>query len=215
MNGSAEQLVGSYAEVKGFVLERGFGAELDWQESVHEMKFSETDLLREGAWVILSSGMNERIIRSKFPALTQAFHHWSRAKKIVLDRESCRRKALRLFRHQRKIDAILLLAERIYLLGFNRIRSRIVAEGVAYLKSFEYIGPVTCFHLAKNLGIPVAKPDRHLSRIANLSGFNTAEDLCVEVSKLTGDSVSVVDLVLWRFATLEPDYQNWFSVRFT
>ena len=214
MNERAERLVGSYIEVKGFVLERGFEAELDWQESVHEMNFSETDLLREGAWVILSSGMNERVIRNKFSALTQAFHHWSRAEKIILNRESCRRRALKLFRHQRKIDAILDLADRIYLHGFDGIRKRIIEEGAAYLKSFEYIGPVTCFHLAKNLGIPVAKPDRHLSRIASLSGFSSVQDLCVEVSNLTGDSVSVVDLVLWRFATLEPDYQNWFSVRF-
>ena len=38
-------------------------------------------------------------------------------------------------------------------------------EGVNYLTTFDQIGPVTAFHLAKNLGLDVVKPDRPLVRM--------------------------------------------------
>lgn len=213
MKGKANRLIESYVEAKDLVLGRGFGAELDWQESVQEKNFSETDLLREGAWVILSSGMNERVVRSKFSAMSRVFLRWCSAEKIVINRLLCKRGALAVFRHERKIKAIIDLADRVHVHGFEAVKGWIIEDGTSYLQSFAYIGPVTCFHLAKNLGISVAKPDRHLSRIASVSGFCSAHDMCLELSDLTGDPISVVDLVLWRFATLESEYREWFAAR--
>ena len=61
---------------------------------------------------------------------------------------------------------------------------------------------VTCWHLAKNLGFQVAKPDRHLIRISKKAGFATPNDLCAAVAEVTGEPINVVDLVLWRYAAL-------------
>lgn len=58
----------------------------------------------------------------------------------------------------------------------------------------------------KNLGIQVAKPDRHLVRIAQNYGFNDVQKFCSSISEKTNDPVSVVDLVLWRYATLDREY---------
>jgi len=80
--------------------------------------------------------------------------------------------------------------------------------------SFDYIGPVTCFHLAKNLGVDVVKHDRHLVRYASYMGFRDATELCEMISRITGDRVAVVDLVLWRFATLMPAYERELVERF-
>jgi len=53
----------------------------------------------------------------------------------------------------------------------GRPRSSIsVAEGVWFLQQLPFIGPVTAFHLAKNLGIEAVKPDRHLCRLSKLLG---------------------------------------------
>ena len=83
--------------------------------------------------------------------------------------------------------------------------------GAEYLTAFQGIGPVTACHLARNLGLQLAKSDRHLSRIASVSGYANVNELCDEVSRITGDPIGIVDLVLWRYATLDRDYQSLFE----
>jgi hypothetical protein len=78
------------------------------------------------------------------------------------------------------------------------------------LETLPYVGPVTAFHLAKNLGLNVAKPDRHLSRLATATGFSDAHALCAELGAVLGEPVPVIDIVLWRFATLSRDYLSRF-----
>ena len=75
-----------------------------------------------------------------------------------------------------------------------------------YLESFPFIGPITKFHLAKNIGIDVAKPDRHLSRISKMLGFASVQELCESISQRIDEKVSVVDLVIWRYATIDKKY---------
>ena len=62
------------------------------------------------------------------------------------------------------------------------------------------------YHLAKNLGLSFAKPDRHLVRIANLLRYNNVQDFCMVVSELSHDKIGVVDLVFWRFANITQNY---------
>ena len=63
-----------------------------------------------------------------------------------------------------------------------------------------------------------AKPDRHLVRIAGALGARSVDHLCRPLAEFSGDPVSVVDLVLWRFATLRTDYvelmRHWRSMSF-
>jgi hypothetical protein len=67
-------------------------------------------------------------------------------------------------------------------------------------------------HLAKNLGLPVAKPDRHLVRIAGAAGYPNVDALCKDISEITQHPPSVVDVVLWRFATIQPSYLDSFTL---
>jgi hypothetical protein len=71
-----------------------------------------------------------------------------------------------------------------------------------FLRSLPYIGPVTWRHLAKNLGAPVAKADRHLVRLAAATGRRDVDGMCAEISDWVGEPVAVVDIVLWRWAVL-------------
>lgn len=208
-----EQLFDLYVDVRESVISNGFGAEIDWQTGLRFAEINESDFLREAAWVILSAGMRETIIRQRFPALSNAFFNWQCADAIAANRSQCSEAAFEIFRHGPKIAAIVNLTENVASNGFLRIKRRLAEEGLAYLQTFDFIGPVTSFHLAKNLGINVAKPDRHLKRFADLFGFKTPQELCQMVSNQTGDSVAVVDLVFWRFATLNPGYQEWFRGR--
>src|SRR5690606_28046899 len=133
--------------------------------------FTEGDFLRETAWVILCSGMRERVIRTIFPAISDAFLQWRSAREIVHTGADCSRRAQEYFRHTGKIAAILRAAEYLAENGVEEIRRRLSSEGHRSLTELPYIGSVTSMHLAKNLGLPVAKPDRHLVRIAGAAGY--------------------------------------------
>lgn len=192
----------AYVKAKRAVLAAGFGWEIVWQRNRAAAGFSEPDLLREAAWVILSAGMRESVIRSKFPAISRSFLHWRAAADIVHAAESCFHSALQHFGHKLKIRAICSVADLVNDKGFNTVVEEIRANPFTALQQFPFIGPVTTFHLAKNLGIRVAKPDRHLLRLAASCGYTDTQTLCTNISEFTGDPVDVVDVVLWRFVTI-------------
>lgn len=209
--GAVNRLINQYVDAREFVIANGFDGEIDWQFGLDFSVTGECDFLREGAWVILSSGMREAVIRQKFYDISTAFMGFSSAIEIVRNYDVCRIKALRVFNHTKKIDAILSMSWRVAMDGFQKVKHSTEHYGVDYLRSFDFIGPATGYHLAKNLGLSVSKPDRHLCRVAEVSGFDSVQHLCEEISMATGDPVPVVDLVIWRFATLRSDYKNWFS----
>jgi hypothetical protein len=204
-------IIEAYLIAKNHVLNEGFGEEIDWQDSIHLCHVTESDFLRESAWVVLSSGMAEVVIRRKFPSLSGAFHYWRSAKEIIEDSEGCRKRALDIFRNNRKIEAILSIAQRVCRQGFDIVKRQVQQEGVRFIQSLPFMGPATSYHLAKNIGLDVVKPDRHLLRVAAAAGFETPEQLCKEITSVVGDRVSVVDLVIWRFATLKANYLETFA----
>src|SRR5260370_42639247 len=65
-----------------------------------------SQFLRELAWVILSAGMAELVVRSKFPHITTPFLQWKSARSISDNAEECVANALCHFRHEGKIRAI-------------------------------------------------------------------------------------------------------------
>jgi len=196
----------AYVKAKLKVLASGYAPEILWQKTLRIQDLTEVELLRECAWVILSSGMRESVVSKKFPDIGQAFFDWASAQEIVWHRDHCVRTALPFFRHEGKIEAIAQSAQIIYSKGFEVLRDEIVRDPIGTLRHFPYIGPATSFHMAKNIGLPFAKPDRHLCRLAALSGYEEPSDLCSAIAEYIGDPVSVVDIVLWRFAILQPDY---------
>ncbi len=206
-----ERLVDRYLTVKEELVRRGYTDEIDWQDQVSFSETSESDFLREAAWVILSSGMRETVVRSKFTGITNAFLFWESSHEIVRNKTACVGNALKVFAHKPKVLAILSVGQHIHDHGYSAVRQNIRERGVHYLQEFDFIGPVTCYHLAKNIGLDVVKPDRHLVRLASSTDCSSPHELCEKISLATGDRLAVVDLVLWRFATIEPLYCSFFS----
>jgi len=203
-------IVAAYRQAKDMVLRAGFGEEILWQASVDFNSISETDFLREHAWVTLSAGMKERVIRNLFHPISSSFYYWESAKIIVENESRCRNSALRHFNNIKKIEAIIITAQNISSKGFNSFKADIYIDPLEMLQSLPYIGPVTCYHLAKNIGLQVAKPDRHLTRLAYSVGCNDVQRFCKYISLKTGDSIPVVDIVLWRFASITEGYLDFF-----
>ena len=62
-------------------------------------------------------------------------------------------------------------------------------------------------HLAKNCGLNLAKPDRHLEKLAARAGVTT-QALCDRLAAETGYRAATIDTILWRACAtgaLNPD----------
>lgn len=188
-----------YQAAKRYVLAHGYAAEIAWQDSLEFASFTETDLLREAAWVVLCSGFREAVVRRNFDFISLCFCDWESAAAICKYAEHCEATALTRFANRRKIRAIVETAQLVEQVGFEKFKRSILANPTESLKFIPYIGEITTFHLAKNLGFPVAKPDRHLQRLASVLGYGGTAGLCLDLSNMSGDSIQVVDSVLWRF----------------
>lgn len=195
-----------YSFIKNFLIKNGYQEEIEWQESVCFDQVDESVFLREIAWVILSSGMKESVIRNIFENVSECFFNWISARLITQNKEECFQKAVKHFNNKNKVSAIIFAAEKINEIGFCQLKSALIEEPFKKLQEFPYIGPITVYHLVKNIGLPYAKPDRHLKRIAKNEGYTDVQKFCGDVSKFTGDSKPVVDIVFWRFATITNEY---------
>jgi len=187
-----------YLRVRAKLAELGFGDDYEWSENVKAPATADA-LCCEYTWVVLNSGMKNTVARGimdrVWPALVTG--------KPIRD----------LFRHVGKVSAIEHVwgHRRDYFTCFNAILNGAqrsssgepwsdMAVGdaiVAWCESLPWIGKITKFHLAKNLGADVAKPDRWLIRLGAASG-ETVEELCSRLARKTGDRIATVDVVLWR-----------------
>jgi len=174
-----EQYRGLYRKVS----KAGYWCEIQWARSLGPCRKARV-FAYEAIWVIISSGMKNQVAR--------------KIEEKVYDAINCGQAIKCAFRHKGKAEAIQYIVD-----NHERLFAEYLAaeDKLAYLESLPWIGGITKYHLAKNLGLDVVKPDRHLVRIAGKEG-KTPLDLCKELSELTGDSLAVVDSVLWRAANL-------------
>ncbi len=206
-----EWLAHRYLDAKAAVIEAGYADEIDRPSPLGMAALTEAVLLEEAAWVIFNSGMRERVIRQRFPAIRAAFLGLTSATAICGDENGCRTRALEAFNHPGKVDAVLVFAAQVAEIGADGFRDGIRSCGPTYLYSLPYFGPATSRHLAKNLGLEIAKPDRHLERLAKQTGYPGAQALCEAIASITADRVSLVDTVLWRYSAIFPSRLVMFS----
>lgn len=188
-----------FESARNYVLDAGFDKEVEWQRKISLVDFTETDLLRESAWVILCSGFRVSVVQRIFDYISLCFCDWESSKSIVSAYPMCYNAAFASFGNQSKINAIVGTARIIDEIGFCSIREMILQNPVRKLQIFPFIGPVTSYHLAKNLGYETAKSDRHLKRLADTLEFESVAELCRAISDVTGENIRVIDLVLWRY----------------
>jgi hypothetical protein len=198
---STEELVRSYLTAKRAVVDRGFSHEIAWQATAGLATLTTAAFVREAAWVVLSSGLRESVVRGLFSRFARVLHDFD-PRALTADPSAARDAALTVFGHKGKVEAILDIATTVDQLGEDGLREVMHGDPQSFLCSLPYIGPVTWRHLAKNLGVPVAKPDRHLVRVARATARPSVDALCEEISVWLGEPVPVVDVVLWRWSIL-------------
>ncbi|MEO6114556.1 MAG: hypothetical protein ABIP07_08940 [Sphingomicrobium sp.] len=70
-------------------------------------------------------------------------------------------------------------------------------DQLEFCASLPWVGPVTKYHLAKDFGIDVAKPDVHLARLA-IRDRTTVARMCARLSRQSGFRIATIDTILWR-----------------
>ncbi|MDV7341803.1 hypothetical protein RYZ26_19540 [Terasakiella sp. A23] len=198
----ANQLMSLYESAKQTVVSLGYTGEIQWQDAVTGEDFTETDLLREAAWVILCSGFKEAYVRKVFDFISLSFCDWESADLIASRSDQCVDAAIQVFGNKRKVNAIAKLAQQVSEQGFENFKREIITEPISSLQTIPFIGKITSYHLAKNLGFNFAKPDRHVLRLANRHGFADVQEFCNRIAELSGDIRSTVDIVLWRYEAI-------------
>jgi hypothetical protein len=199
-----EGAVRVFAAATAYMANADRDAEVRRQRQVALDEFSETDLLREAAWVILCSGFRERIVRRVFDHISLCFCDWESASAILDADPICRTAAMASFRNPTKLRAIVAAARHVNEKGFAAFKQAVLAAPLFELQHLPHIGPVTVWHLAKNLGLDVAKPDRHLTRVSLTFGFDDADHFCTTLAKVIGERPKVVDLIVWRYLADNP-----------
>ena len=147
---------------------------------------NEEEFFRQYAWVVINTGLKNQVAQKIYDRMLKAINE---GKPIGSA-----------YGNERKASSI----EHIYQKRIEIFQKFIKADDkLKFLEGLPQIGKVTKYHLARNLGMDVCKPDRHLVRIADQ--FNTTPyELCNRLSLESGDRIGVVDYVLWRAANL-----NW------
>jgi hypothetical protein len=163
------------------IIQRGYGEDIEWSENIAPVS-DPLMFWRDFAFVVLNSGMKAQV----------ASRIWQLVRPTVEQGGS----AADVFGHKGKAGAI----DAVYAARHEKLAEYLAApDKLEFLRSLPWIGPITCWHLAKNLGHDVAKPDRHLVRIAGNEGV---APLCGRLARESGDRIATVDVVIWRAANL-------------
>ena len=160
--------------------EDGWAAgDIAWAESIQEPTDA-VEFARETIFVIANSGMRFTVAQGIF--------------RRVMARLEAGGSAHEAFGHKGKAGAMdRIWAEREPLLaGFLAAEDRL-----AYCVGIPWIGDVTKYHLAKNFGVDVVKPDIHLVRLSRAFGTDP-DGICRRIAEATGWRLATVDTLLWR-----------------
>ena len=184
-----DKLLQFYYDAREEVIKAGYQWEIDVVENRTFDQIRPIDFIHEYVFVVMSAGMKNQV------AVKMAKRYWTEGIDTV--KHSGKKKAI-----EKMTEYIHDEKEISYVVFFNKLKSLNDVQKLELLAELPWIGGITKYHLARNLGIDVAKPDRHLVRLAKEYDFDDVQEMCDYVAHRTGDRIGTVDVVLWRYSNL-------------
>lgn len=186
---------------------RFYKSEIDYIRNTSFDDLTPEQFFTEYVWVVHATGFNAKVVGKLMPRLMEAygdFRDLARADEEL-------RGVLAVCNNPQKAKAVKLMAEKLdeALLdpGWGRYK-RSDLSSPELLRRLHFIGPVTCYHLARNIGLlEFVKPDLHLVRMAAKWGYADCREMCSEIrsrhAELHGEflPLGIVDLILWYGAS--------------
>lgn len=166
----------------GRLADAGFGDDVVWSENAGPPADAD-EFASEAIFVICNSGMKNTVARRIYERVMVALEAGKPARDA--------------FGHKGKAMAIgtIWLNRAILFDAYMKLRTD--DERLEWIAHLPWIGGITKYHLAKNFGVDVAKPDVHLQRLADHHG-EAVQDLCERLGRETGLKARTIDLILWR-----------------
>lgn len=163
--------------------------DIAWAESL-EPPANADAFASEAIFVICNSGMKHTVARTIYNKVQDALERGTPVRDV--------------FKHEGKAAAIEWIWRERAALYARLMAIVLTSEGaetgqklLAFCEALPWIGGITKYHLAKNFGADVAKPDVHLQRLADREG-TTPQALCERLAAATCWRVATVDTLLWR-----------------
>jgi hypothetical protein len=161
---------------------------IQWSEAA-KAPTNADDFALEAIFVICNSGMKHTVARRIYDRCSSAL---LRGEPVVSEHRA-QLGLTPVFGHHRKASAM----EDIWQRRDDILVGYLAAEDkIEFCGSLPWIGGITKYHLAKNFGADVAKPDVHLVRLATAEN-TTPQELCDRLAKGSGYKSRTVDLILW------------------
>ena len=179
-----EKLLKFYFNAYEYVIKAGYEREIEW---CRDIKFEDTtidDFFREYTWVVLNAGMREQAARSIFEKYMETMN-------TTVIRHDGKRKAI-----EHVLDNCRMYYDQLL----------ISDDKIEWFVTLPWIGHITKYHLARNLGIDTVKPDRHLVRLSERFGYGNPLAMCEDIQKEINERLGVIDVILWRYCNLQPNY---------
>lgn len=185
-----------YTEVKNWLLANDPDGQpmLEWAcRDLHRPDTPE-NLASEIIWIILCAGRRAQAARTIERKVWNAINHNQPVVEVF--RYKKKAEAIERAWHERQNDFAALCT-----IPVNDVESL-----VDWCNSIPFVGNDTKYQLAKNFGANVCKPDIWLCRLAGIPDyprqpvkerFRACLALCQSLADKTGDSVAVIDSILW------------------
>jgi len=158
-----------------------WAGQFDWSETLARPANPE-DMALELCWVIVNSGMKSTVAKRIWPKMRSMLIFRGYLTKVE-------------FGHEGKVEAMNSIYRGRVPLYANMMRVS-DADLADWCEKLPWIGGITKFHAAKNLGADVVKPDRWIARLA-ARAETTPEALLRGPSAELGWRLATADLVVW------------------
>ena len=175
----AHLTLAQFRQLEAVLRAQGYGEIIAWSENVPP-PINAIMFAREAIYVICNSGMNNVVANGIYWKCIKALRQ--------------RQSSTTVFGHPGKTKSIdhIWQHRKTLFAGFQ-----IAENKVTYCETLPFIGSITKYHLAKNLGVDTIKPDVHLVRLAKREQVSPIA-LCARLAYLTGYKLSTIDSILWR-----------------
>ena len=176
-------------------------------EDLHPNKF-----FQETIWVIHATGFSAKVVGKFFDRLISAYiAHDDFIDLAKENKKDVIARVRKVVNNPQKIIAIHQIAKNLLkgigTIGWDEYKNRNLSSP-DLLKKLPYIGKITCFHLARNIGLlENVKPDLHLVRLAKHWNYKDCLSMCEEIQKqhelISGEKLplGIIDLAIWYSAS--------------
>lgn len=178
-----DKLLAYYQRCKDRVIKAGYGYEIEQVDKRQFNTITPEGFLSQFAFVVLNTGMKNQVAQEMYNRLCA--------------------KGIDTVNHKQKKLAIMYVQSKYEELFQELQQCNTDEKKIVFLETLPFIGQITKYHLARNLGIDCAKPDRHLVRLAYYFDFNgDVHTMCKYIHDKTGERIGTIDVILWRNANL-------------